>query len=276
MNRLPRTIILLTVALASNAAAAPRQPTARWTVDFDDAQCVASRNYGSPGKPLQLVIKALPLGGVIQVGIIRPDEQAETTTLASTVTIDDGPPIATTMLAFTPTGSKQRAYLANLPVATFAPVRAAKSLSFAAGPNLHEQFAIAGLAPLMKIMDECVADLRATWPGSEIGQRSPKLKSPPSADLGQVLSAHHYPGVASARLLGGAVRLVLLLYETGKVADCTVIDASGAASLGVQACALVSERGTFKPARGLDGKPSKSSLVQNIDWRVGGDPVVPW
>jgi hypothetical protein len=276
MNRLPRAIMLVTVALALNAAAEPRQPTARWTVDFDDAQCVASRNYGTPQKPLQLVIKALPLGDVVQVGIIRPDERAETTTLGATVTIDDGTPIATRMLAFTPTGSKQRAYLANLPVATFTQLTAAKSLSFVAAPNLDEQLTIAGLAPLMKIMNECVADLRAVWPGSENGQRSPKTKSPPSLDLGPVLNAHHYPGVASARLLGGAVKLVLLIDESGKVADCTVIGTSGAASLGVQACALVSERGTFKPATGLDGKPSKSSLVQSIDWRVGGDPVVPW
>ena len=276
MIRFSHAVMLVTIAFASNGAAERRQPTARWTVDFDDAQCVASRNYGSADKPLQLVIKALPIGGVVQVGIIRPDERSKTTTLASTVTIDDGPPIATTMLAFTPTGSEQRAYLVNLPIATFAQVTAAKSLSFAAGPNLDEKFAIAGLAPLMKIMDECVADLRATWPGSEIGQRSLKLKSPASPDLGPVLNAHHYPGVASARLLGGAVKLVLLIDEVGKVADCTAIDARGAASLGVQACALVSERATFKPAKGLDGKPSKSSLVQNIDWRVGGDPVVPW
>ena len=40
------------------AAAKPKQPTGKWIVNFADAQCVATRNYGSNSDPIYLVLKA--------------------------------------------------------------------------------------------------------------------------------------------------------------------------------------------------------------------------
>jgi len=68
----------------------------------------------------------------------------------------------------------------------------------------------------------------------------------------------------------GSVAFVLLIDEEGKVADCTVTETSGVASLDAQSCAIVKERAKFKPATGLDGKPSKSSYFQRISWRLEG------
>jgi hypothetical protein len=65
------------------------------------------------------------------------------------------------------------------------------------------------------------------------------------------------------------VTLALLIDETGKIADCTVIGTSGAASLDTQSCGMLKDRARFKPAIGLDGKPAKGSFIQRITWRVG-------
>ena len=258
---------LLAIGLFLTAASTPRQPTGRWTVDFDDAQCVASRNYGSAENPLQLIIKSPAVGNVVQVGLMRPDAQAETKRVYSKVTIDTAKPLNTDILAFTPTGSKQRAFVANLPRKMFAQLEGARTISFF-GRDLDERFAISGMPPLMKILDECVSDLRALWPASGPDRNPPELKVPPVADLQDVLRGLNYPGVTRAKDFGGAVKVVLLIDEAGKLADCTVVETSGAFSLGVQACALISERGKFKPAIGIDGKPAKSSILQSIDWRA--------
>ncbi len=258
---------LLAMGLALAAASTPRQPTGRWTVDFDDAQCVASRNYGSAQSPLQLIVKSPAIGNVVQVGFIRPDAQAETKIVYSKVTIDTAKPMNTNVLAFTPTGSTQRAFVANLPRKMFAQLESANSIAFSAH-GFDERFAISAMPPLIKILQQCVADLRAVWPPSGPDRTAPELKVPPVADLNDVLRGLNYPGVLRAKNWTGAVKAVLLIDEAGKVADCTVVETSGFYSLGVQACALISERGKFKPAIGIDGRPAKSSILQSIDWRT--------
>ena len=59
---------------------------------------------------------------------------------------------------------------------------------------------------------------------------------------------------------------VLLIDETGRVADCTVIETSGVASLDAQTCGAVKLQARFKPAIGLDGKPAKDGVVQRVSW----------
>src|SRR5437868_2774366 len=63
-------------ACAANAAwapavAAPRQPTGAWHVDYDTAQCVAMRNYGTEAKPFILALKPSPNNGVMRILTIR-------------------------------------------------------------------------------------------------------------------------------------------------------------------------------------------------------------
>ncbi|HEX2803352.1 MAG TPA: energy transducer TonB, partial [Sphingomicrobium sp.] len=68
----------------------------------------------------------------------------------------------------------------------------------------------------------------------------------------------------------GGVGLVLLVDETGKVADCSVIRTSGVAALDAQACTILKLRGKLEPAIGADGKPAKGSLVGSVNWRIAG------
>ena len=53
------------------AGAEPRQPTGPWHVDYDTAQCVAMRNYGTEAKPLKFVLKPSPNGSVMRILVIR-------------------------------------------------------------------------------------------------------------------------------------------------------------------------------------------------------------
>ena len=83
-----------------------------------------------------------------------------------------------------------------------------------------------------------------------------------------LFSSDDYPGIAVFNDQMGAVSLVLLIDEQGKVADCTVTQTSGVAALDAQSCAVIKERGKFSPAIGQDGKPAKSSWLQRINWRL--------
>lgn len=260
--------LLICASPSAVADAAPRSPTGRWIVNFDESQCFALRGYGTKEAPLDLVLKAPTLGDVMQISVIRPGrgsqyaEQRE-----ATITFDGAQRVQTTLIAFTPPKSRQRLFRINLPLENFAAVRKAKALSIRASRELDETFALTQMEPLLKVLNDCVVGLRAVWNVTE-GQPSTKLKAGAQGNLTGLFSAEDYPEVAVNELRQGTVTFVLLIDESGRVADCTVSETSGVAALDAQSCAVVKERARFKPAVGLDGKPAKAGFTQKVIWRI--------
>jgi outer membrane biosynthesis protein TonB len=245
-------------------AAAPRPPSGRWVVEFNDAQCLASRNYGTPDSPLLLVLKAPAAGNVIQLAVIRAATQGAAAQLESEVAIDQQAPLRAAAFAYTAAPNKQRAYLVNLPADRFAAAKTAKVLSIRAKGELDEQFAISAMGPLLQVMDECVADLRKAWNVAEAGAPGARLRQHATGSIDSMLQQVDYPAVDQP--LPGTATFVLLVDETGRVADCTVIQTSGVASLDAQTCGAVKSQARFSPAIGLDGRPAKDGVVQRVSW----------
>lgn len=280
------TRVLACAALLSMegaAAAEPKQPTGKWIVNFADAQCVATRNYGSEAEPIYLVLKAPATGGTLQVGIVQKGRDIEPKQFDGEVVVDETATIRTNLLEFGNKKLGQRALLVNLNAQDVVPVRAAKTLEIRArdqgftrlgtrlgtgGSRDGESFALTQMSALMKMLDTCAEDLRQVWKVWEYDKGPAGLKEGPSGDLTGIFSGDDYPGIAVFKDQMGSVAFVLLIDEQGKVADCTVTETSGFASLDAQSCALVKERAKFKPAIGLDGKPSKSAYFQRINWRL--------
>jgi TonB family protein len=258
------------LALASAAVQPgpePRAPAAKWNVNFADAQCIAHRDYGRPGSPLKLILKAAPVGDVMQVALLRPAPWTAAEQVDATVTVDGGPPVKTSLLMYSPKESKDRVYLLNMPSADFASVRQAKTLSVRSS-GMNETFQLSQMEPLLKVVDECVADLRRVFNIPEGGAEATGFKSRAKTNLAKFFSDTDYPSVAVMKGQSGKVRFALLISEDGRVADCTIVATSGVPSLDSQACALLKARAKFQPALGLDGKPAKDSVVGNIVWRM--------
>jgi TonB family protein len=262
-------ISALLAAPAVPAAAQPLAPTSKWTVNFADSQCIAVRAYGTATDPLRFVLKAPPLGGVMQIAVIRPAPRMTRAEQADlTVGVDERPPLKTSLLMYTPKGAKERVYLLNMPAEEFARVREARKLTLRS-PALNQTFALSQMAPLLKVMQDCVEDLRRVWNVSPLeGGTPPNLTRRAQGDLSRYFSDGDYPAAAISKSLSGRVRFALLVGEDGKVADCTVIETSGVAVLDGQACALVMQRAKFQPALGTDGKPAKDALIAAIMWKM--------
>lgn len=263
------SFLLLAFSSPAIAAAPALSPTGRWIVNFAESQCLASRNYGSLDKPLLLVLKQPPLGDVMQLAVIRTGAGSGRfgREVNAEIGVDSARPVERTMIGFHVKSGNQRVLLINLPLTEFAAVRAARTLTVDAGSELNQTFQLAGIAPLMKVMDECVADLRKVW-NIDSGASPSPVRQGAIGNLQGLIEADDYPDVAIRGLKQGTVQFALLIDEQGKVADCTVTQTSGAASLDAQSCAIVSERARFKPAIGVDGKPAKGSWLQRITWRM--------
>jgi len=264
-----RFIALSSLAFSSalSAADVPKQPIGQWIVHFDDAQCVAERNYGSEKSPLYFALKQPALGDVMQVDIIESGYTGAATQLDGRVQFDGRDPIKVSVLRFAPPKQKFRVHMMNVPLKQFDASRTASSLQITA-PGLSEDLALSKLGPLLDVMDQCVADLRKVWNVRASAETASSVRDDAKGDLRRLFSSDDYPWDSVINGEAGDVRVVLLVNEQGRVADCSVVQTSGVALLDAQSCSVLKERAKFVPAIGKDGKPAKDAFVQKINWRV--------
>jgi TonB family protein len=264
-----RCLLVVPVVLMSIGAVDQpiRQPTERWVVNFDDAQCLAQRNYGTAESPLLLIVKQPPLGDVIQLAVIQKRNAGTPVQYEGSLTFDGGKPLKMSVLQFEPKSADVRTYLFNLSVQDFMPATTAKTLAVRA-PGLKERFGLSGVGALMKVMDDCVTDLRKVWNIAPKGTEISDSSKTPVGDLRGLFSYMDYPADAVSRSQSGTVSVILLVNEQGRVADCTIIGSSAAAALDGQSCAILRDRAKFKPATDVNGKPAKGAFQQRITWRM--------
>lgn len=248
-------------------AAEARPPTGRWVVNFDAAQCLASRNYGTDKAPLFVVLKAPPLGDVIQLAIMRHGSEAGARQIDAKLQFGGASSVETTLLSYKPVGGGLRTHLINLAPAEVAALRQAPSLTIQSG-SLTGTFLLSAMKPLLATMLECVADLRRVWNITDSSGAQSTLRERAKSNLAAFFSSSDYPAVALAAHQSGTVSFALLIDQAGKVADCTITATSGAAALDAQTCAVLKKRARCVPAVGADGKPAKDAIIGRIRWKM--------
>ncbi len=267
MTKPVRAILLIAVAIGSIGAAEPRKPTGRWVVDYGDAQCVASRNYGTDDKPLFLALKPSPSGNVLRIMLIRNGASSTAEQRPASVRFDGQPAIAVNALSYGDPKARHRVASINLPMAGFAANRGASTIEIK-GSGFNERLAVGGLAGVMAAFEDCLADLRQAWnvgqPHSARVIRAAQAKTP----LSDLFRSTSYPHQAVMEGNTGRVGLALLIDEAGKVRDCMIEETSGYATLDTQSCYTISTYARFAPALGADGKPVKSASFHRISWRI--------
>lgn len=262
-----RSAALLLLMGSAAANAAPRAPTEKWVVNFDDAQCIASRAYGSAETPLHLVLKSPPVGDVMQVAIMRKGHNGAPAQIDASIVIDAQNPLRTNMLSFGPRDSRFRVYTINLSSEASSRLRGAKSLAIRSS-GLDQEFALSQMQVLLKTMQQCVADLRQVWNVTSADGEQSSLKQRARADLSRYIRSEDYPAVAIRSETEGLVKFAILVNEAGRIADCTVTGTSGVAALDAQTCVIMKERAKFEPAIGMDGKPAKDAKVASVRWVI--------
>jgi TonB family protein len=261
--------LLWSAPAASEPTARP--PTDRWVVDFDDAQCVAMRNYGTKESPFVLALKQPALGDVMQLSVVRRGTgQRFAEQHDASISLDGGKPIELTVVSAAVKQSGNVVVRTNIPRSTFDLVSHAKTIRIKAKDQLDESFQLSQVDGVLKVLDQCVVDLRRVW--NVIDQASPPqkatLKKHASGSIAGLISPYDYPGAALDEDQRGTVSYALLIDEKGKVADCTVIETSGVAALDAQSCATIKARAQFVPAVDLDGKPAKDATTGKVTWDI--------
>ena len=268
LSRAAALLMMLTTSagLAAAPASKPLAPTGKWVVNFADDQCLASRSYGTPGKPLYLALKPSPLGEVMRITILQKGAVREPTQVPVVIRFDDHETIKSSMLAFASPKDGFRILSINLSADQFATMRQAKLVSFRSPGEFDRSLALVQMEPLMKAIDSCVTSLQKYWNISDDETPLLRTRARTEKEIATYLSDDDYPAVAVRNVNSGTVRIAMLIDENGKVADCMTIATSGVASLDAQSCATIAKRAKFVPAIGADGKPAKDAILSSIRW----------
>jgi TonB family protein len=256
-------------SMQASAAPTARLPTGKWVVDFHESQCVASRNYGTKTEPLFFGLKAPVAGDVMQVLFVRPGKGGPFADQHRTeIELDGHNKLIASALSMSANAKNQRIVRINLPTSDFNQLAQAKVASFNVRGQLRETLALNEMPKLLKVMNDCVVNLREHWNVGAPDVPNPALREGSKGDLSRVFKSSDFPSVAVMDSTQGTAKVAILIDEAGKVADCTVIGSSGSAALDGQSCYAISSRAKFRPAVGLDGKPARSGYTQNITWRI--------
>lgn len=261
--------VLAVPAAPLNAA----QPLGQWKLEPSDARCVAARQYGTAEKPINLALKASPIGGAVQLAIIRHAYRDSSGQKAATVDID-GKVFSTYALVY-PLGypakrSKQSVTLLHLPIDAATAMRNAGNLGVRIREISSDQFPLGSLTAAWTDMEACLKRLRETWNIGE--EHAVRIASPASAivPMEGMFSGMDYPPQAAWKSFGGTTSVLLLIDEVGAIKDCTLTESSGMAVIDSRTCALITYKARFKPAVGSSGKAIKSTYSRSITWRVEG------
>ena len=256
------------LALPQPASARSLQAVGPWDLDYGQAQCIASRNYGDAAKPTTLAIRQSPNGETYEILLVRqtpPPEYAEE--LQGSVDFGHGP-LRAWLLHYRPSSGKLNIYQFRIPATAMAEGRTASEVSLKIPGMPDVGFQLASMPQLLDGLEACTADLKHYW--NMDGEKNGAIAKPARGDLRDLFSSGDYPWQALNNRQEGDSQYLLLVDEKGKVAGCQVMLASGVPALDAMGCAVIQERGRFTPALDPNGKPVRSMVVTpKVRWQLG-------
>lgn len=255
--------LTMLAAMASPVQAdAPLKPLGKWQVDWGDTACLAVQSYGDAQAPTIFAFKPSLNGDLIRVMITRKGPYQAAAHFP--VTLDD---VKTTALGFRPPKTDRETFWINIPRTDFNRLAAMPAVPIK-GRKLDLTIPTTGFPAAIKALDTCNANLRAHWNADEAGEARIVSKPVALVPPGKLLNNQDYPDQAVFEGRDGSTGVSLLIDETGAIKDCVVEHASGVATLDVQTCNMVKQRGKFSAAKDASGKPIKSRMTYRFRWVI--------
>ena len=267
MSRIALKTLVFVLALQQSGAvaAAPRQPTKPWNVDYGESACSASRTYGNDDQAVVFALRPSPAGKVMQMIVVRPGRVEEAEHVPATVSFA-GQQLKTTALLYQAEKEKLQIIRINFQREAIEPIRNAAQVDLRLKGRVAESFATPGMAAVLRALEKCNLDLQAYWNVGEERASQFKTLATSVKPLESYVSSRDFPTQALRESRDGRTRVTLMVDETGNPKDCMAEESSGVASFDAQTCIVLVKRAKFHPATDASGKPVRSVLSASIKW----------
>lgn len=263
---------VLSAAACPAARAAPPvagwAPATKWNVAYQPNQCLAGRIYSTGKWRTSLGFEARPLSKNVRVLIKVQRNSTEIIHGIKGSADFAGHEEPLEFITSTPGGDLTTLY-------TFAADRGLVDKLAPGGlfkfkvPRLALELPVSESGLVMKAMDECVADLLASWGFSVEAQQ--RLASPPVPEPGRRLfHAEDYPETAMNNGRVGEAQVLIFVRADGSLADCTVAVSSGHKEIDEATCKSVLKRAKFQPALDKAGKAMDAPYLLTVNWQMWG------
>lgn len=258
-------VALSTVVGQPVASGEPLQPTGKWLAEFADNECVLSRSYGTPDHAQTLAFKRSPMETDMQVILLLESKRQDRDHGPAQVVFGQQSFAGNYGGDYSGAKSLRRLTIDLDEVSPGAPETASLVKVDIPG-EAQKTFSVPGFRTALHILDQCVEDLGIEWGFSAEAQH--RLAEPAKAvrELQGVFSPNDYPSDAVKDDASGRVRVGLLIDQSGRIAKCKILVASGHSSLDETTCRILKLRARFRPAKDIDGKPIPGAVTQTIDW----------
>jgi len=272
MARLLSGLLVASAAFSTLCEAAGQppalQPLSSWNLDYGETQCLASRKYDDPANPVTLAIRQSPNGETYEL-LVGRKRRATEPVLEEEGIVDFGRgPINAWVLFYQTPDKAMDVHLFRISAADMAQARSATSVTMHIADASDVGFQLALMPQLLDGLQTCTADLKRYW--NMDGEKDGTLSKGARGDLRNIFSSDDYPREAMKRLQQGQGQYLLLVDESGKVAGCQVLLATGVPILDAQACSVIERRARFAPALDKSGDPVRSTVITPpIRWRFG-------
>lgn len=258
-------MLSLLLSLAA-AAPTPLTSTKAWVVDYAETYCSAALSFGTPDAPLDLVVRPAPDGDVLQLYVLKSGGYMVGQHVPVTVGFA-GQAVKGTALLYGINKTDRRTILINLATDSVRDLPKTRTLTFR-GTGIDYAFALTNFDQVLAALATCNEDLRKHWNMGEGAKEKIKTEANPTYALRDLFSSGDYPEQALTEGDSGQAKVMLMIDENGKVADCLLEHTSGNASLDAMTCIAFRNRARFRPALDAAGKPAKTVLHQVVSWRT--------
>lgn len=271
-----KSIVMALALLQSTVvpADAPLAPSGKWVVEYGQSECVLSRSYGTAPAATIVGLKPAPLGGSLEIAVIKPGVRALYRTGKATLTLlPSQRVIESTYDTYGLRKTGQTVSTVSTDEDVSADLENATSIKLDLGKDGVQFIAIPGVKKALAALETCQVDLLKGWmvdpaerefyPGSP---RATIAKSHPS----EWISSADYPGEALQAEQEGSATALWKIAIDGRVKECRIVRSTGNAALDRATCAAFAKRARYTPALDKQGKPMEFHAMRHVIWRLPG------
>jgi TonB family protein len=271
-------LLVLAAAAMSWPVAAQRPPavwtpTGKWTVEYADRQCLASRTFVRDGQSLAVVLAPTPASDLGELWLLTDDPRLA---LGRTQIQTGGAAIEAKGMTLTGlTASKQRVWRAGLQGEELQRLWAKGRLDIQSS-KLVAAMALPALASVRGALRDCMEGLLKEWGFPASTARLTRYATPQKKVMAYV-TPEDYPSAAIQEGASGTSEIMVTVGLDGRAKDCRVLKSAGHQALDATTCAILVRRARFEPALDASGKAVEASFITRMTWQVYyGRPAQPY
>lgn len=264
-------IALIFAQVTPPVVALPTSPIGKWTLDYGEASCVLSHEFGTADNPISLAFSPSPLGVDTDVAVITSGTRngRYPKGIKRLVLQPSGQQIDGELITVPPSVKGQSKTILSFTVEgkTALGLKLSSQIVIRFSDGSEQTFVTPERDKAFDALNNCQSNLFKAW-GYDPHERDQMMTPPKRVGMADWFTDDDYPADALSKGEHGTTLALYLVGASGTISDCRIISSSGSASLDQATCSALSKRARYVPATGLNGRTMAVHQVHRAVWRL--------